>query len=171
MKKYKYFWERFIKLKKEENIKEEIIYSPMKGEIKLLEEVDDPVFASEILGRGVAIVPEEGKLISPFDGRVVSIFQTKHAINLISNNGCELFIHIGMDTVQLKGKYFQVLVKVGENIKKGQSLISFNIEKIKECGYNLQTPILVTNCDNYNNINKSLPKDIDFSQELIKIIK
>ncbi len=128
------------------------VYSPMKGNVIPLSQVKDATFAGEILGKGCAIIPEEGKLYAPFDGTVSLIMDTGHAIGLVSLDGMEVLIHIGMDTVNLQGEFFSVSVKHGETVKKGQLLLQFDLEKIKEAGYDLTAPIVLTNTGNYNSI-------------------
>lgn len=129
-----------------------ILYSYLKGEVIPLEKVEDEVFSSKILGDGVAIEPTEGKLYSPCDGRVDSIFDTKHAINLISSTGCEIIIHIGIDTVKLNGKFFETHVSNGQEVHKGDLLISFDIKQITELGYRVTTPMIISNTDEYHSI-------------------
>lgn len=132
--------------------KNEVIYAPIKGIVKALKEVKDDAFAQEALGKGIAIVPEEGKVYAPFDGTVMTLFRTKHAIGIVSKGGCEVLIHIGMDTVRLEGKYFEAFVKQGDQVRKGQLLVSFDIDKIREMGYSLDTPVIVTNTWDYLDI-------------------
>ncbi len=154
----------FIKFKDRENITKEIskeaedkngkevIVSPMTGTLKSLDQVKDAAFANGAMGKGVAITPSEGNVIAPFDGTVIAMFPTKHAIGLLSDKGCEILIHIGMDTVQLEGKYFEAHVKQGDKVEKGDLLISFDKEAIINEGYSLDTPILVTNTKDYLDI-------------------
>lgn len=129
-----------------------VLYSYLKGEVIPLEKVEDEVFSSKILGDGVAIEPTEGKLYSPCDGRVDSIFDTKHAINLISSTGCEIIIHIGIDTVKLNGKFFETHVSNGQEVHKGDLLISFDIKQITKLGYKVTTPMIISNTDEYHSI-------------------
>ena len=150
--------------------KREIIYSPIKGEVKSLDQVQDAAFSSGVLGKGVAIVPKEGKVVAPFDGTVMTLFPTKHAIGIVSDNGCELLIHIGLNTVQLDGKYFESFVKQGDKIKKGQILVTFDIEKISKEGYCLETPVVVTNYSDYVDIVEKTQETISNSQELITVL-
>lgn len=131
----------------------EDISMPIKGEIKKLTDVKDAAFSSGTLGHGLAIIPSEGMVYAPFDGTVLTLFPSKHAIGLVSNQGCELLIHIGMDTVQLDGKYFEAHIKQGDIVKKGQLLVSFDIDKIKEEGFSLDTCIIITNSKDYTNVN------------------
>ena len=127
------------------------IFAPMNGEAVELSKVNDPTFAGGMLGQGMAIVPSEGKLYSPIDGEVSSIFETKHAITLTNPQGVEMLIHIGIDTVNLGGKYYTPKVKDGQKVKKGDLLIEFDVEKIKQ-QYETVTPILVVNPDAFSEI-------------------
>lgn len=129
--------------------KENEIYNPIEGTIIPLNQVKDKTFAAGILGNGAAIVPEVGRVIAPFYGQVATVFDTKHAIGLVSDAGIEVLIHIGINTVELEGKYFTVHVKDGDNIVPGQVLVEFDQEQIKQAGYDMTTPIVVTNSDQY----------------------
>lgn len=157
-------------IKEENKSKREVIYSPIKGEIKPLGAIKDAAFSSGVLGKGVAIVPEEGKVVAPFDGTVMTLFPTKHAIGIVSDNGCELLIHIGLNTVQLDGKYFEAKVKQGDKIKKGQTLVTFDMDNIIKEGYNLETPVLVTNHADYIDIVEKQQKSINKNEELITVL-
>ncbi|OCG22045.1 PTS beta-glucoside transporter subunit IIABC [Gilliamella sp. App2-1] len=128
------------------------IYSPMTGKVFALSEVNDPTFASELMGKGTAIIPTIGQVVAPDDGEVVSLFRTKHAIGLQTDSGAEILIHIGIDTVKLDGQYFQAHIKAGNKVKKGDLLVSFDIEAIKQAGFEVTTPIIITNSDNYQDI-------------------
>ena len=133
------------------------ISSPLTGEAVALSNVNDATFANEIMGKGIAIIPSEGKVTSPFNGRVLTAFITGHAIGLIDENGVELLIHVGIDTVRLDGKYFNMKVKDGDLVKKGDVLLEFDAEAIKAEGYDLITPVIVTNSKEFVNI-KGLEK-------------
>ena len=122
----------------------------MNGEMLLMNEVDDPVFAGYILGQGVAIEPSEGVLYSPADGEISNLFDTGHAIGVMTEEECDILLHIGIDTVKLEGKYFEPLVKEGDKVKKGDPLIKFDIDAIKEAGYKVTTPMIVCNTDDYS---------------------
>lgn len=124
---------------------ERMIYAPVKGTVLPLSEVADETFASKALGDGCAIEPAEGVIKAPFDGSVSLVFDTKHAIGLKSNTGMEVLIHIGIDTVELQGEFFEVLVKEQDKVTMGQPLIKFDMEEISKRGYALTTPVLVTN--------------------------
>lgn len=147
-----------------------IVVSPLKGEVVELSMIKDETFASGIMGKGVAIIPSEGKLISPVNGKISAIFPTLHAIGITSESGIEILIHIGMDTVQLKGNYFKSSVKVGDDIKIGDLLIEFDIDRIKEAGYEITTPIVITNSNDYTDVLVSGKKEIIFGEKLISII-
>ncbi|RDY26233.1 PTS beta-glucoside transporter subunit IIABC [Romboutsia weinsteinii] len=148
----------------------EVIYSPIKGDAKPLEQIEDAAFSSGVLGKGVAITPKEGKVVAPFNGTVMTLFPTKHAIGIVSENGCELLIHIGLNTVQLDGKYFETFVSQGDKIKKGQTLITFDIENILKEGYSLDTPVVVTNYLDYIDVVEKTNKSISSNQELITVL-
>ncbi|GHH99621.1 glucose-specific PTS transporter subunit IIBC [Neobacillus kokaensis] len=123
----------------------ESFVSPIKGEIKPISEVPDPVFAEKMMGDGFAIVPEEGMVVSPVDGKIVNLFPTKHAIGILSNEGREILIHVGLDTVNLKGEGFETLVEDNAEVKQGQPLLKFDIAYIKEHAKSTITPIIFTN--------------------------
>lgn len=126
-----------------------VIVSPFTGQVIPLAEIEDAAFASGALGEGVAIVPSEGKLFSPVSGTVTALFPTKHAIGIVADNGVEILIHIGLDTVQLEGKHFTAHIAQGDHIAKGQLLIEFDIEQIKAGGFDVTTPVIVTNHERY----------------------
>ena len=148
------------------------IYSPVKGKIIKLENVLDEAFSSGALGKGIAIEPsEDGKVFAPFDGVIETAFPTKHAIGLTSDKGVELLIHIGMDTVKLGGNHFVSHIEEGQKIKKGDLLMEFDAEKIKESGYSVITPIVVTNSDNYGDIEATLVDSVNVGDILLNIKK
>lgn len=125
------------------------VASPIVGELIALSEVPDPVFAEGVLGDGVGVIPAEGQVIAPFDGEVATFTETSHAIVLRSNEGIEMLIHVGLDTVALGGQHFEALVNIGDKIHAGQPLLNFNIDAIKEAGYSTVTPVVVINPANY----------------------
>lgn len=146
-----------------------VIFSPLKGEVKNLSDIDDAAFSSGLLGKGVAITPTEGKLMSPVSGIVSAVFPTKHAIGITTDSGAEILMHIGMDTVQLGGKFFSTNIKQGDRVEQGQLLIEFDIEKIKEAGYPIVTPVVVTNQDQYKEIKVANEQPIDFGGSIISL--
>lgn len=125
------------------------VYSPLSGNAIALENVNDPTFASGALGKGFAVVPSEGKVYAPFDGTLDLLYDTKHALGMTSSDGIELLVHVGLNTVELDGKYYTAHAESGDTIKKGQLLLEFDISRIKEAGYDITTPVIVTNADNY----------------------
>ncbi|GIO24172.1 beta-glucoside-specific PTS transporter subunit IIABC [Oceanobacillus sp. J11TS1] len=136
-------------------VKNEVICSPFNGTVKKLTDIADSAFSSGALGQGVAMEPAEGKLFSPVSGTISALFPTNHAIGITSEEGAEILIHIGMDTVQLDGKYFTNHTEQGSRVERGQLLIEFDAQAIKEAGYLLTTPVVVTNQDNYELITLS----------------
>ena len=155
----------------QKSINKETIFSPLKGKVKKLSETKDTVFASGALGKGIVIVPEVGVLTAPADGVVTSIFATKHAIGITSENGAEILIHIGIDTVQLEGKYFETMVQENDKVKKGDMLIKFDIEKIKNEGFSLDTPIVISNSDEYMDVLAVDKDEINNMEQLLTLIK
>lgn len=146
------------------------IASPLKGEIVPLTEVKDETFASEMMGKGIAINPTEGKVVSPINGIVQMIFKTKHAIGLKSEDGAEILIHIGMDTVQLDGKHFIAHVKDGDKVKVGDTLVEFDMDAIKKEGYELVTPVIITNTMDYLEIVPKEIKSVNAGEDIITIL-
>lgn len=148
-----------------------LIVSPMTGEIHPLSEVEDQAFAQELMGKGIAIVPTDGKVYAPFDGVVEALYRTKHAIGLKASNGIEILVHIGVDTVSLKGKHFNALVEQGQAIQAGDLLVEFEPEKIKAEGYNTITSIVVTNMQQFGDVlTSSNEGPIREGQALMKLI-
>lgn len=145
------------------------IESPLNGNVIPLSEVNDEVFSQEFVGKGNAIIPSEGKVVAPFDGTITVFFDSKHALGLISNTGIEMLIHVGIDTVNLEGKYFESNVKQGDTFKKGDVLLTFDIDKIKESGYEISTPVVVTNVDAYKRIISSERKAVKIGEPLLTI--
>ncbi|SHH42874.1 PTS sugar transporter subunit IIA [Virgibacillus chiguensis] len=125
--------------------KEQIIYAPLNGDILPLEEVPDPVFSQKMMGEGIAIMPSDGKLVSPINGKVVQIPDTKHAIGLVADDGTEILIHVGLETVALKGKGFDVKVQADDTVKLGDLLMDIDLAYIKEHASSTVTPIIITN--------------------------
>ena len=130
--------------------------SPLEGELLALKEVNDPAFAGELMGRGAAVKSPQGKVVAPFDGEVTVLFPTKHAIGLHSVDGVDLLVHVGLDTVNLEGKYFTAHVEQGAKIRKGDVLIEFDEAAIRAAGYDTTTPVVVTNAADYGKITLSL---------------
>lgn len=151
--------------------KKTVINAPLKGVVVPLSQVDDDAFSSEAMGKGVAIIPDEGKLYSPFSGKVAAIFNTKHAIGLVSDDGVEVLIHVGIDTVKLEGKYFKTTLKTGDAVKEGDLLLEFDSQAIKEAGYDIITPVIITNTDKFLEVLETEDTIADTNKGLITVIR
>lgn len=151
-------------------INKEVIDSPIKGEVIKLSNIQDDAFASGVLGSGVAIMPTEGIVVAPVDGEITTLFPSLHAIGITSEKGVELLIHVGLDTVQLGGKGFKAYVKQGDKVKKGQHLLDFNIEEIKNSGYSVVTPVVITNTAEYLEVAETKSENVDRGNSLITVI-
>lgn len=145
------------------------IGGPVEGELVSIKEVNDPTFSEELLGKGVAIKPSKGRVVAPADGIIDMIFDTNHAVSLVTDTGVELLIHIGIDTVKLKGKYFRGFVKAGEKVKAGQLLIEFDLNAIEDEGYDTICPIVICNSGEYENIESAAGGRIKELDEVITI--
>lgn len=146
------------------------VYSPMNGKAVQLKEVNDVTFSDNLLGKGVAIIPTEGKVVAPCDGKIDVFFETGHAIGITTHTGIELLIHVGLETVNLNGKYFTPQVKVGEEVKKGDTLLRFDLDQIVAEGYDIITPIVVTNSNDFMEIDVAKYGEIKEQDELLSII-
>lgn len=127
-----------------------VIYSPIQGQVVPMEEVPDDTFAAKVLGDGLAVIPSEGIVFAPFDGRVEMVYDAKNAVSVSSLDGMEVLIHIGVNTVDLAGKCFKTCVSGGDQIQKGDELLYFDLAGIKEAGYTTVSPIILTNSDDYD---------------------
>ena len=146
------------------------VNSPVEGKTIPLAQVSDEVFASGVLGKGVAVQPASGKILAPADATVSMIYPTLHAIGLILDSGIEMMIHIGIDTVKLNGKYFEKHVQDGDHVKKGQLLVSFDIQKIEQAGYDLTTTVVVTNSKNYAAIGSTNKDNVTNNDQLLYLL-
>ena len=153
----------------ETNGKAITLYSHMNGTAVKLEDVEDEVFSQKILGEGAAVDPSEGKLYAPCDGKIDSVFDTKHAVNMVSSEGVEILLHIGIDTVKLGGQYFEAHVSDGQEVKKGDLLISFDMDKIKAAGYKVTTPIIIGNTDDYASVEPVAQNSVSAGDIILKI--
>lgn len=147
----------------------ETILSPLSGEIVSLNNIDEPLFSSGTVGKGIAIDPTVGEVVSPFDGMVTSLFASNHAIGITSEDGAEILIFIGVDTVQLKGKFFTSHVKQWDTVKKGDLLIEFDIESIKAAGYDVKTPIVVVNTNQYLDVIPTKEGSVQAKEEILRL--
>ncbi|SKA04758.1 PTS system, beta-glucosides-specific IIC component [Pilibacter termitis] len=149
-------------------LNKETLSSPLQGIVAPLSSGKDEAFSSGALGKGALIYPKEGKVVAPFDGTVMTVFPTKHAIGLISENGTEVLIHIGLDTVQLEGKYFTTFVNQGDKVKKGQLLVEFDKDGIEKAGYSTETPVIITNSADFREIvEPDMKKDVAHGENVL----
>ncbi|MGG2468306.1 beta-glucoside-specific PTS transporter subunit IIABC [Paraclostridium bifermentans] len=155
---------------KSTKLEKEIVVSPIKGEVLNLRDIEDAAFSSGVLGQGVAIIPSDGKVVAPVDGVVTTLFPSLHAIGILSDEGVEVLIHIGLNTVQLEGRGFEACIKQGDRITKGQTILKFDIDVIKEAGYSVVTPIVVTNSSQFLDVVQTESKNIELEDNLITVI-
>lgn len=141
----------FSSLKKMFGGKEEkkTVLAPAAGKAVSLKEVNDPTFSQEILGKGVAIIPSEGKIVAQADGTISVFFETKHAVSISAENGAEIIVHVGLDTVNLKGEHFTAHKQQGDKVKAGELLLEFDMEAIKAAGYDVITPVIICNTPDF----------------------
>ena len=151
--------------------KDNCVYSPMNGRAIALEEVPDKTFASGTLGQGAAIDPMDGKVVAPADGKVSTLFDSHHAVGLTLDNGMELFIHIGMNTVELGGEGFDAYVKEGDRVSRGDTLITFDIQTLKNKGYSVISPVIITNAEDFKEIRRTADGGINYYEELLETKK
>lgn len=147
------------------------VCSPLSGKAVPLSEVSDPTFGEEILGKGAAVIPSEGKVVSPVNGTVETVFDTLHAIGLKSDDGVEILIHIGLDTVKLGGKYFTAHVKNGDKVTVGTLLVDVDLAKVKEEGYDIITPVIISNSPDYGDVLAVTGQDVKAGDGLIRVVK
>ena len=137
------------------------IGTPVKGKAVPISQVSDPTFGEEILGKGVAIQPADGKIYAPADGTIEMLFDTKHAVSMTTTEGVELLVHIGLDTVALKGEHFTAHKGNGDAVKKGDLLISVDLEAVKAAGYDVITPMVVCNTSDYQTVEAVTGSDVN----------
>ncbi|WP_432408947.1 PTS sugar transporter subunit IIA [Wukongibacter sp. M2B1] len=145
--------------------KEVVINSPFEGEIVDILDVNDLAFSEKILGDGFAVIPSSNVALAPCDGRVTQIFHTNHAFGITTNEGLEILVHIGLDTVKLEGKGFKRLVEVGNEIKKGTGIIEVNLDYIKNSGKDIITPVVITNME----VVKNMVKDFNSNEDVLRV--
>lgn len=158
----------FFKKKEDKGI---VLVSPVKGKAVHLSEVNDPTFGEGMLGKGIAVIPSEGKIYSPVDGEVGMVFDTLHAVSLTNVEGAEILIHVGLDTVNLKGEGFESHVQAGTQVKKGDLLLTVDLDVVKNAGYDIITPIVICNTDDYADIKEMTLGEVNPGDEIISIVK
>lgn len=151
------------------NTKTVLVAAPLTGEAVSLETVNDPTFAEGILGKGIAIQPSEGRVVSPVNGTIATIFETGHAMGLVSEDGAEILIHVGLDTVNLKGKHFHVKMKSGDTVKVGDCILEFDLEAIKAEGYDVITPVIISNHFNYSSVDAAAEGHVKTGEPLLRL--
>ena len=156
----------FLKKKQDD---EYMLGSPAKGKAVDLKEVNDPTFNSGMLGQGVAVIPSEGKIYAPADGEIAMVFDTLHAVSLNASNGAEILVHVGLDTVSLKGKGFKAHVQAGDKVKKGDLMLEADLEFLKSEGFDIITPVLVCNTDDYASVEALSGKDVEPGDDVVRI--
>ena len=163
----------FDSLKKmfEKNAKTISLKAVEDGRTIPMDEVNDQTFAQELLGPGIAIVPSNGTVVSPINGTIATVMDTKHAVCIQGEDGLELIVHAGLDTVELKGKYYQTYKEIGDQVKAGDVLLEFDLEEITKAGYDVTTPIVITNLGDYK-ITKCLTgQQVKAGEEVIQLTK
>lgn len=146
-----------------------VLGAPAAGKAVSVKEVNDPTFSEEILGKGVAVIPSEGKIYAPADGEIGMVFDTLHAVSMTTDYGAEILIHVGLDTVQMKGEGFEGHVKAGDKVKKGDLLLTVDLEKVKAAGYDTITPMLVCNTADYAAVEAMVGKDVAAGDDVLSI--
>ena len=146
-----------------------ILHSPCNGKVVPITEVPDPTFAEKILGDGFAVIPAEGKVYAPADGEITMVFDTLHAVTMTTTQGVEVLIHIGLDTVNLKGEPFTAHVKAGDKVKQGDLLMDVDLDKIKAAGLNIITPVLICNTDDYESVEAIHAENVSAGDKIITI--
>ena len=147
------------------------IGAPVKGKSVPLHQVEDPAFCTGLLGKGVAIIPSEGRIVAPCKAKIDTVFDTAHALTLITDFDAEILIHVGLDTVNLKGQHYKAHVKAGDIVKKGQLLIEFDLQAIRAAGYDPITPVVVCNSDAYRTFSTHTGVQVNATEAVIKLSK
>lgn len=147
------------------------IGAPAAGKLVSIKEVSDPTFSDEVLGKGAAIIPEDGKFYAPVEGTISTIFPTGHAAAIIGSNGAEVLIHIGLDTVKLEGKHFTIHATEGQKVKKGDLLLEADLDQIKAEGYDIITPVIICNSDEFSTVEMMEQGQVIQGDDILKLQK
>lgn len=166
---FKFEKEEAIPEIKEVILEDTLMISPIRGQVIPLKDVHDEAFASEALGKGCAIIPEDGRVYSPVSGKINMIFPTKHAIGILSDKNAEILIHVGLDTVELKGQHFTLHVKNGDSVKEGQLLLEFDKVALEKAGYQTTIPVIITNTNEYQNVSEEGPAKVDINDKILSL--
>ena len=159
------FFDRF---KKDKGIE---LTAPMKGKCVSIKEVPDPTFAEEILGKGIAVIPQDGHVYAPADGKISTVFPTGHAVGITTADGAEILIHIGLDTVKLNGEHFTALVKTGDAVEVGTPLVQVDLKAVRDAGYDLVTPVLITNSAEVLDVMENSREHVEAGDEILTVIR
>ena len=147
------------------------IGAPMAGKVVSVKEVNDPTFSEDILGKGLAIVPSDGKVFAPCDGEVDMIFETGHAVSMMTAFGAELLLHIGLDTVNLKGKHFTIHAGIGDQVKKGDLLVEFDLSAVVAEGYDPITPMIICNYNDFGTMDLQIGRTVAPGETVMEVAK
>ena len=145
--------------------------APVAGSLVSIKEVSDPTFGEEIIGKGVAIIPTSNQICAPIDGKVATVFPTGHAVAVVGSDGTEILIHVGLDTVNLNGEHFTIHVEADQEVKAGDLLLEADLEQIKAAGYDIITPVVICNTDDFAEILPESPKTVSPGDDIIKLRK
>ena len=149
----------------------EIICAPIEGEAVTCEQINDVTFQQELLGKSIAIKPTVGKVYAPVYGKIEMLIDSLHAVSMTSLKGAEILIHVGIDTVALKGKYFKGYVREGDMVKRGQLLLEFDIDAVKDAGYDTIAPVIICNTEDYESIERVTGKTVQVGETIMKLVK
>lgn len=147
------------------------IGAPMAGKVVSVKKVNDPTFSEDILGKGLAIVPSDGKVFAPCDGEVDMIFETGHAVSMMTAFGAELLLHIGLDTVNLKGKHFTIHAGIGDQVKKGDLLVEFDLSAVVAEGYDPITPMIICNYNDFGTMDLQIGRTVAPGETVMEVAK
>lgn len=147
------------------------IMAPVEGATVAVSAVSDPTFGEEILGKGIAIKPSRGRVVSPVNGTVSMMFETGHAVSLVSDDGVEVLVHVGLDTIKLKGEFYTIHAHDGDKVKIGDLLMEFDMDSIKAAGYDIITPIVICNTADFSLVSPIVGNDVVEGDEIISIKK
>ena len=147
------------------------IGAPISGRLVSIKEVSDPTFGEEILGKGAAVIPDDGKVYAPADGTVSTVFPTGHAVAMATDDGVEILVHVGLDTVKLDGKHFTIHAQEDQKVKKGDLLLEVNLEQVKAEGYDTITPIVICNSDDFAEIKMAQPGEVAHGDDILTLQK
>jgi len=148
-----------------------VVGSPAAGRLVSIKEVSDPTFADEILGKGAAVIPSADQIYAPIDGKVTTVFPTGHAVAVTGHDGTEVLIHVGLDTVKLNGEHFTIRVEADQEVKKGDLLLEADLEQIKAAGYDIITPIVICNSDDFAEVQAEASREVSPGDDILRLRK